>query len=141
MIGDYMNTLLIMSCNNDLGNCCKDPSLANIMSVFSNILNIIQIVVPIILLLMIAYQLMQMMINPDEKKNKKKMLNQFIAAVVIFFIPMLANIVINITGESINFSACIKETKNIKVSTKSNYIKESNKKATPIINTSTEYQL
>ena len=132
-----MNTLLIMSCNNDLGNCCKDPSLANIMSVFSNILNIIQIVVPIILLLMIAYQLMQMMINPDEKKNKKKMLNQFIAAVVIFFIPMLANIVINITGESINFSACIKETKNIKVSTKSNYIKESNKKATPIINTST----
>lgn len=132
-----MKNILILSCNSNLSNCCKDASLKNILSVAANIINIIQIIVPILLLLMVAYQLMQMMINPDEKKNMKKLFNQVAAAIVIFFIPMLANIVINMTSESTNFSACLKEAKNIKVSTSTTYIKNDKKKATPIITNNT----
>ena len=62
-----MKTLLILSCNNDLGNCCNDPAIKSILAIITNILTIIQIAVPILLLLMTAFQLMQMVINPDEK--------------------------------------------------------------------------
>lgn len=126
---------LILSCSNSLGNCCKDSGLLSILGVFSNIIEIVQIVVPIILLLMVCIKLLQMVINPDEKKNFKTLRNQIIAAVIVFFIPMLINVLVGmIDNTNINFVSCLKESKNIKLSNNVTYISDSKKKPSKVIN-------
>jgi len=117
---------LVLSCSNNLGNCCQDKGLMAILSSISNMVQIIQIVVPIVLLLMICVSLLQMVMNPDEKKNKKKIFNQFVAAVVVFFIPMLINLIVGmIDSTNVNFVSCLKESRNIKLSSNVTYIKSS----------------
>lgn len=130
-----MKTLLILSCNNDLGNCCNDPAIKSILAIITNILTIIQIAVPILLLLMTAFQLMQMVINPDEKNSLKKLSNKIMAAVIVFFIPMIVSLIVDITDESINLSACIKESKNIKLTSSTQYVETSDKESKPVIST------
>jgi cell wall-associated NlpC family hydrolase len=114
--------------------------MKSIMSVLANIINIVQIIVPILLLLILAYKLMQMMINPEEKKNMKQLTNLFTAAVVVFFIPILVNLFVNMTDQSINISACLKESRNTKISTSSSYISPNKKKPSKIVSSSTYEQ-
>ena len=129
---------LVLNCSNNLGNCCQDKGLMSILSSISNMIQIIQIVVPIVLLLMICVQLLQMVMNPEEKKNKKKMLNQFIAAVVVFFIPMLINLTVGmIDSTNVNFVSCLKESRNIKLSSNVTYIKSNDDKSKMIIGNDT----
>ncbi len=133
---------MVLSCSNNLGSCCNDPGMLVILSVLGKIVQIIQIVVPIILLLMISISLTQMLINPDDKKKMKTIKNQFIAAVVVFFIPMLANIAIGILPDTGNYSvtACLKESKNVKVTNSSTYINPNKKKPTNVVGNSNDFE-
>ena len=78
---------------------------------------------------------MQMVINPDEKKSLKKLSNKIMAAVIVFFIPMIVSLIVDITDESINLSACIKESKNIKITSSTQYVETSDKDSKPVIST------
>ena len=49
-----MEYIQILSCNNNLGNCCSDPGLLSFFSITKNILLLIQIIVPILLIIMSA---------------------------------------------------------------------------------------
>ena len=106
-----------------LNKYCSDFALAGILHIFQNIVNVVQIVVPIVLLISLSVQLTQMVINPEEKKNMKKLYNTFIAAVVIFFIPMLVNMTIGMIDSNSNFLKCWRDAKTISFDvSKSKYI-------------------
>ena len=116
---------------------CNSLELSSILYTLKNIILIIQIIVPIILIISIIIRLTIMIINPDEKKNIKSLTNSFIAAIIIFFIPMLINLTMNIIGENTNFSSCWINAK--KYSNNSSYIK-SNNKSKSIIPTTSDYE-
>ncbi len=107
----------------DLETSCTDQGLANIIGVFANIFNIVCIVVPIILMIALVVNLVKMMTNPDDKKQLNKIFISVIAAVVVFFIPTMINVVMNMMGEKYNFSSCYMLAHEHKISLNSpNYI-------------------
>ena len=90
----------------DIMNECNSSALRAVLYAIRNMLNIIQIIAPILLLIMASIHFFNLMRNPDEKKNIKKAINSFIAAAVIFFIPLFINIVMAIVGNATSFSSC-----------------------------------
>ena len=120
-----MNYFQILNCNSNLGNCCSNKAIASLVSPISNIINLIQIIVPILLLIMISINLTQLVINPDDKKLLKGIKNKAIAAVLVFFVPVIVNVFINMVGDSgkgtFNVLNCIKESTNVKVSSSVTY--------------------
>ena len=68
---------------------CTDNGLGAILIVIKNSLSFIQIIAPITLLIMATIHFINLIRNPDDKKRIPKIKNSFIAAAVIFFIPLL----------------------------------------------------
>ncbi len=85
---------------------CDDSSLNSILVIVQNILKIIQIVVPILLLVFATIQFIKLVKNPDEKNGVKKMIHSFIAAAIVFFIPMLVNVLMRMMGDGNDISKC-----------------------------------
>ncbi len=107
----------------DLETSCTDQGLANVLGVFANIFNIICIIVPIILMIALAINISKALTNPDEKKIKKQIFTSIGAMIVIFFIPMMINVVMYMIGEKYNFSSCYMLAKEHRISiTSSKYI-------------------
>ena len=140
-----MNNFLILSCNSNLGSCCQSKLMETILAPVSNILSIIQIVVPILLLLMVIVDLTKLMINPDDKKLSSSIKNKFIATVIIFFIPLFINVTLNLVSSSstktFDLAACLKESKNIKVDSKVTYQKTSDKERKSILPDADGYEV
>ena len=63
-----------------------------------NILKVIRIVVPIGLIIMTTLDITKKVINPNEKDGQKKIMYRAIAALIVFFVPTLINIVFDIGG-------------------------------------------
>ena len=117
-----------------LNKYCTDYALAGILYVFQRIINIIQIIVPIILLISVSIWLIQVIINPDEKKNLKKLYNMVIAAVVVFFVPMLVNMILGMIDSNNNFIKCWRDAKNISFNINNNHHISSGREAVRIVN-------
>ena len=67
-----MSVFQILDCNSTLGDCCSDHSLVAILNVFRKILDVIQLVVPIMLIIWAVFEVIKMMQNPEEKKGFSK---------------------------------------------------------------------
>lgn len=91
----------ILNCSEALGTCCTDYGLLTILDILRQILDLIQLVVPIILMVGLAVQFTQLLINPDDNKKKKSLLNKFFAAILCFFVPFLVNLAIGLVPEDI----------------------------------------
>lgn len=89
---------------------CGDPAMAGFVLIIKRSLTIIQIIVPIILIISVCISLTQMLINPDEdKKPKKALINKVIAAVCVFLLPMIINVMISwVPDNSFNSTDCWK---------------------------------
>ena len=135
-----MEYFQILSCNNNLGNCCSDHALGGILSVIYNLIQVIQIVVPIILLIMVTINLIQLVMNPEDKKKISSLKNKFLAAVFVFIVPVIINAFMNIVDEDINILACINESKNIKVTSQAKYIQKDKKDKNKIISGEDDYE-
>ena len=85
---------------------CNSTELSLILPIIRRIINLIQLIVPVILILYATIQLAQAVINPDEKNNNKKIFNKILAAVIIFFIPVFIDMVMGLVGENTDFSSC-----------------------------------
>ncbi len=85
---------------------CSSPILGTILSALRKIMGLIQIIGPLVLLVSIILTMTKLMADPDNKKLSKKIVNSVMAAVILFFIPMLVNLVMNLLGEDYNISAC-----------------------------------
>lgn len=120
-----------------LGSVCKDYPLASILSLIRKGLNVIQIVAPILLILSATIQFIKLTLNPDDdKKSLKKVYNSFMSAIIVFFIPTVINLSMNIindygdvgltegeTTKSLNIASCwqeAKQTQNIMDSVREN---------------------
>jgi len=85
---------------------CNSSALRAVLYAVKNMLSLIQIIAPILLIIMASIHLFHLVRNPDNKKGMKKVINSFIAAAVIFFIPLLINVVMSIVGNSSEISSC-----------------------------------
>lgn len=81
---------------------CSDYTLATILTIVKRGLTVIQLVVPIILIVSGIFQLMKLMVNPDnQKKGLKVFTNSILSAVIVFFLPFIVNLTmstINVNG-------------------------------------------
>ena len=85
---------------------CTAPALLPILSAVKKILNAIGIIAPILLLIMASVHLLNLVRNPDDKKGLPKLRNSFIAAVVVFFVPVIVNAVMYLLDDTFTLSDC-----------------------------------
>lgn len=85
---------------------CDDASLASILSVIKNMLQLIQIIGPIVAIIALSLHFFQLMRDPDNKKALPKIKNSMIALVVLFFVPLLVDVIFGMLGSSTTFSSC-----------------------------------
>ena len=108
-----MPYLYILDCSGDIDTCCADFGLANILGAIQRILNIIHIIVPIILIVGLIIQFTQMVINPDDDRNNKKsksLVNRVMATVVVFLLPTIVNVVVNLVFSEFSFASFVSTT-------------------------------
>ena len=77
---------------------CSSPFLATFLPAARKTIMIIQIMVPIVLIVAATFKFFSMMKDPEQKNGTKKIINTFVAAVIIYFIPVLVNVVMNLLG-------------------------------------------
>lgn len=90
----------------DVIETCNSSSLSTVLPVVKNIMLLIQIIVPVALLVSGTIEFVKLTINPEDKKGFRKILNKVIAAIIVFAIPVLVNVVMGAVGESTEFSSC-----------------------------------
>ncbi len=87
-------------------NQCGDPVLAKILGMIKSILNLIQMIGPIIGIVSIVISLIKLMSNPDEKKYKKLIINWVIAIFMLFLLPVIIDLVMRLLDDSFTLSSC-----------------------------------
>lgn len=109
-----MFNILEVVCTSDVNSCCSDYGIATYLYIMKRILNIIHIIVPIVLMVMVAVNLTQLMMDPDDQKKIKmnRFKNKIIAAVIVFFIPYIMNLTVEVISysglspEDFNLAGC-----------------------------------
>ena len=112
-----------MSC--ELGACCSDAGLAIVLNTIRRIVLLFQIIVPILLMVTASIKFTQLVVDPERKKGLNQIRNIFLAAGLIFFIPMFVNVVLNMLPDSFELSACWEQSQRMaeaSKSTKNQYI-------------------
>ncbi len=118
---------------------CNSSALASTLVIVKRVMLLIQIVVPILLIVFGAIGFFQMAMNPERKNGLKNILNKFLAAAIVFMVPVFVNAVMGMVGESTNFSSCWNNAPE-KTSSSSSYISPDNHKRSPVIPNSGDYE-
>lgn len=98
--------MFILECSDVLSNCCNDYSLLRILNITRNIVELLQTFVPIILIVMLTINLTQLLVNPEMKNGKKKITNKVIAALVVFFVPTIVELLLGLIPDSFELASC-----------------------------------
>ncbi len=122
-----------------IASACSSPALAAFLSIAKRIILLIQIIVPILLLIWGSLGFISMMNNPDQKNGLKNILNKFLAAAIVFFIPVLVNAVMGLVGESTDFSSCWNSASD-RTGTGSTYVDPGNGNRSTFIPNSSDYE-
>lgn len=111
---------------------CTDPGLATILATVKKFMNILWIVGPILAIVGAGIALFKLMSNPDEKKYKPIFKNMIIALIVLFFLPMLINVVMGMFDGHFDLATCWNQAEIISEVSgqKSTYIDENKDKTT-----------
>lgn len=117
---------------------CSSPELAGIIQITKKVFELIELIAPLTLIVMVVISLFLLMMNPEDKKGLSKLKNSITACVIIFFIPVVANLVMTLVGNNFTISSCWNSaTKDEK---KSEYINPNENKSTSILIDPSEYQ-
>lgn len=91
-------------------NICEESGMLSLILLAKDVINLISIFVPIILIVMIGFQIFKMVIGnagDDFKKSIKSITVKMIAAVCIFFVPVLVNLLLStLNKNSYNSGDC-----------------------------------
>ena len=87
---------------------CYSQILGNFFAIIKNILFLVQIIGPILCIVSLTLSFITIMTNPDDKKAPGKIKNSAIALVLLFFIPLLVNVVMGLVSDNSQVSACWK---------------------------------
>lgn len=89
---------------------CSSPEVLKVIRIFNTIISILRIVVPILLVLTSMITLVNA-IKSDKMDllvtAKKQLLNKCIAAVIIFLIPTLVNVIVKMADSDLEYSDCL----------------------------------
>ena len=85
---------------------CQDVGLMAILYTVKKVLQLIQIIVPILLIVVTGINFTKLVMNPDDKKGLKKVLNSFIAAIIVFMIPVIVNATFALLDDTTKLSDC-----------------------------------
>ena len=127
----YFNFL---NCSGNITTCCSSPEISYFMTIFRNLYSIIQILVPIVLICAATYRLIRLMKNPEEKNGIKNIVNAFLAAAIIYFIPMILSATLNMIPNQGQIAACWQaagEENRLNIAT--SYISDSDDKRVKVI--------
>ena len=102
------------------GWCAPGSGLIQVFKIIKICLNAIRIIVPILLIVMTVVDVSKNVINPDEKDSLKKIGNRVLAAVIVFLVPTIVNILLKVidvglgnrtgTSNKYNLSECWKRS-------------------------------
>lgn len=86
---------------------CSDYALANILSLTQTAFNIICIAVPIILIFSLILTIIKVITDPDQKHFIRKIISQIAAAIIIFCLPTLVNLIMSwLPDGGMNIGSC-----------------------------------
>lgn len=131
-----MELFQILDCSSTLGTCCSDYALVGILDITRKVFGLIQLVVPIVLIIAGTIQFVQLTINPDMKDGFRKVLNKVIAAIIVFLIPVIVDVILGAAPDSINVASCWEEAKvvsEVNRTMSSTYISTDDREASPVI--------
>ncbi len=114
----------------DLVEVCGSPELAHILGIIKRVLNLFQIVGPIVGIIGLILALVKLMMNPEEKKLKNSIRNWVIAIVMLFLLPVIINLVIGLFDDNFQLSACWNYANQKSTFGKSTYIDDDEKEKT-----------
>ncbi len=88
---------------------CEDPDILNVIYIFVRLINLAVIVTIVILVIMIMVDIIKMISSGDldTKNGKNSIVKRIVAAVLVFLVPSILNIVLSITGQTFNFGDCL----------------------------------
>lgn len=101
------NLLMFLDC--DLGDADTTQTVLNMLYYVRLIIKILQIVVPIGLILMGTIDMGKAVIAGDEKKMKeaqKPFIKRVISAVIVFCIPFLVSVSVNLVTSNTDYKDC-----------------------------------
>lgn len=91
-------------------NICEDSNVLSVILLIKDVINIISIIAPIVLIIMMSVDIFKMVIGSDVNdfsKKIKKIIARATAAVLIFFIPTLVNLLLSMLNrDNYNQSFC-----------------------------------
>ena len=86
---------------------CSDYALVNILSLTQTAFDIICVAVPIILIVSLILTVFKVITDPDQKHFIRKIISQIAAAIIIFLLPSIVNLIMAwIPDDSFNISSC-----------------------------------
>ena len=97
---------ILDTCSNILGTCCTSPGIVPLLSITRKIIDFIQLIIPILLIVYATIELTKLVVNPEEKNGLKKVTNKFLAAAIVFFIPVIINALMAMMPNSFSISSC-----------------------------------
>ncbi len=77
-------------------NLCLNPDFLRVMYLIKTALNILRFVIPIGLIVKTVMDLYQNLINPSNKDGGSKIKNRVVAAIIVFLVPTLVNLIMNL---------------------------------------------
>ena len=120
---------------------CGSSGIANLLNITKTIVNLIQIVGPILAMVALTFCFIRLMTNPEEKKYKAALNNSLIALVVLFMIPFLINLTMSLTDESFDLAKCWNNAEDVaKLGEDSTYVDTTDKPKQDIIVTQDDYK-
>ena len=99
-----------------LGNICEDLNVLQTFLILKNIITVAKFLVPLLLIIMISFDIYKgYVLTGDFKANSKTFKtigNRLVAALIIFFIPTIIDLVVDIENDDISFnlSECLSVT-------------------------------
>lgn len=94
---------------------CGDIALANILSLTQTAFDIICIAVPIILIISLALTLFKVVTDPDQKHFIRKLISQIAAAIIVFLLPTIVNIIMAwVPDGGMNIGSCWQKARQTK---------------------------
>lgn len=89
---------------------CEEPAILNLILFIKGLLEILSIIIPIALIVMVSIDLVKIVFDASDKTIKsatKGMLHKIIAAIAIFFVPTLVNLILkNLDQMNVEQTAC-----------------------------------
>lgn len=78
---------------------CEADGTEQAFAIIKELLKWVRIAVPIGLIVLTTVDIFKKTINPDDKDGQKKILTRIIAAVIVFFIPVMVRFVLKLVSE------------------------------------------